>query len=181
MSRGKHTVSRAPTGRVSWGVVGLVFGLMLAMSFPAMAGGSADKATGSGYWTNGGGDDFYAEFNVHEARDGRAAKGSLTQDRVDGLGGFVVDVTQVYVSADGLSVCFGGNTTDAWGEYAHQLNVFRWTTVVDGGEGSTDNSGDFLRGAWIPGGPVWCTQGDTSTNEAWSGGNVQIHIGKAHE
>lgn len=176
MSRGRHIASRTRSGRVSWGVLGLVLGLFLAMAMPAFAGGSADKATGSGDWINGQGLDFYAEFNAHEGKDGRPAKGSLYQNLDDGTGGFTVEVDAVMVF-DGYA-CFGGNTDSAWGTYASHLNEYRWTTVVDGGSGLTETGDDYLRGGWVgTSAPSWCLNGDTASNNAWYGGNVQIHYG----
>lgn len=37
MAKGKHIAPKTRTGRASWGIVGLVFGLFLAMSFPVGA------------------------------------------------------------------------------------------------------------------------------------------------
>lgn len=134
--------------------------------------GPAAKATGSGYWTNGGGDDFYAEFEAHEAKGNRAAKGSLHQKRVDGVfGGFIVEVDVVTVH-DGYA-CFGGVTTEAWGAYENRLDQVRWTLVEDGGEGP--EAEDFLRGSWTNSAPSFCTTGDEGGNLPWSDGNVQIH------
>jgi len=136
----------------------------------APGGNAAEKATGSGTWTNGQGLDFYAEFNAHEAAGKRAAKGRLLQSLVSGEGGFVVDVDTVTVY-DGHA-CFGGYTTDAWGEFANRLNQYRWTVVADGGEPGDD----YLRGGWTgTSQPSWCTDGNTAANKPFSSGNVQIH------
>jgi hypothetical protein len=142
----------------------------LAVAKPASGGHSADKATGSGTWTNGGGVDFYAQFNAHEAAGNRDAKGYLFQNRLDGDGGFTVDVDTVNVYA--TYACFGGVTTSGWGEYANRVGSYRWTVVVDGGEPGED----FLRGGWT-GTPSFCDPADTAGNQSFSSGNVQVHAG----
>jgi hypothetical protein len=151
-------------------VAALVVGLVLLLAVPALAGGPANMATGSGYWTNGQGLDFYAEFNAHEAMDNRSAKGYLLQVLVDGTGGFTVNVDSVQVYE--TYACFGGTTDSAWGTYASRAGQYRWTMVKDGGEPSV---ADYLRGSWEVSKPAYCSGGNPGTNEAWSGGNVQMH------
>lgn len=134
--------------------------------------GPAAMATGSGYWTNSAGADFYAEFEAHEAKSNRPAKGSLLQKRVDGVvGGFIVEVDTVTVYED--HACFAGVTTEAWGVYESRLGQVRWTMVEDGGEGV--GAEDFLRGEWTVSEPSFCTNGNAGGNHPWSAGNVQIH------
>ncbi|MDP3984215.1 MAG: hypothetical protein Q8Q52_04315 [Acidimicrobiia bacterium] len=168
-------------GRRRWLAATVAIGFTWALAIPAWAGGAADKATGSGFWTNSQGINFYAEFNAHEAKDARPAKGSLFQERVDGAGGFIVDVDSVSIIFE-THACFGGITTSAWGTYAFRAGQYRWTTVVDGGEPAID----YLRGGWTGSAeagatPDWCLAGDIAGNDAWSGGNVQILLGKSYE
>jgi hypothetical protein len=152
--------------------------LLMAMAIPAAAGGPADKATGSVYWENRTGVEFYAEFDAHEGLDGRPAKGYLLQERVDGLGGFTVAVTDVVVGErlGKKFACFGGFTEDAWGVLSFAQGLYRWTIVVDGGEpgvGVDGIKGNFLLGPPLPG-P--CISGSAAR---WysTGGNVQVHFG----
>lgn len=171
------------TARTAWGLgvaATLLAALLVALAAPASAGGPADKATGSGNWINGQNDDFSAEFDAHEAVDNRPAKGSLSQQRADGQGGFEVDVDTVNVFAD--YACFGGTTVDAWGIYGDRDGEYRWTLVADGGEG-TSSAGDYLRGTWDSANtePGFCTSNDPGGNEAWYGGNVQIHSGQSYQ
>jgi hypothetical protein len=151
-------------------VMAILVLLLALLPTTVFAGGPANKATGSGMWTNGQGYTFTADFNAHEAYNGRPAKGWLVQTRVDGGGSFAVVVDQVDVHPN--YACFGGVTTEATGAYADRLNKYRWTMVIDGGEG-VDSGGDYLQGRWGSR-PGYCNTG-TSTNYPFSGGNVQIH------
>lgn len=171
-----QVASRVRRGRVGRLVLGLVVGLVLAMSPPALARGAHDKATGSGSWINGGGLDFYAEFSAHAKEGNREAKGSLYQSLNEGFGGFTVSVDTVIVDDD--RACFGGITDSAWGMYESREGQYRWTTVVDGGAGEDERGADYLRGGWAnpSSPPAWCIFGITANNEEWYGGNVQIHF-----
>ena len=167
MHRGTH---RAPTkGRSRYLVVLLVVGMIVALAAPAFAGGPANKATGSGYWTNAANDTFYGEFSAHAAMDGRLAKGYLYQDRGDGSW-FSVDVTEVYVGPNWA--CFAGNTVDAGGDYAGKVGQNRWTFVYDGGEPGIGV--DLFKGSWGATSSA-CKGGTVSTDNDFDGGNVQIH------
>ena len=53
MSRGRHIAPKTRSGRTRWGVLGLVLGLILALSLPAFAGGPAQVSiTGGGVALN---------------------------------------------------------------------------------------------------------------------------------
>ena len=52
MSRGRHIAPKTRSGRTRWGVLGLVLGLILAMSLPALAGGPTVSITGGGISLN---------------------------------------------------------------------------------------------------------------------------------
>lgn len=67
MARGKHTAPKSGTGRAGWGLLGMVFGLILAMSAPVMATHATDPtpSTNEINKTNG-----WAHFNVVEVRRG---------------------------------------------------------------------------------------------------------------
>jgi len=152
--------------------------LLMAIAIPAAAKGPADKATGSGYWETGSEVQYYAEFNAHQGLNGRPAKGYLLQERVDGTGGFTVDVTDVVVGerAGKKFACFGG-LTEAWGVLSFGQGLFRWTIVVDGGEpgvGVDGIKGNFLApGSELPG-P--CRRGQAARWDL-TGGNIQVHFG----
>ena len=161
----------------------IVLGLLLIISVvgTASAGGSSDKATGSGMWTNQSGVVQTVDFNAHEPKDNRPAKGDLYQAEVNGAFSFRVDVD--YVEVYETFACFGGEVIEASGSFAQYLGQYRWTVVVDGGEGL--GAEDYLRGLVVSTGtpppPWWCTGGNTANNEAFSGGNVQIHFGGSYE
>lgn len=158
-------------------IVVLVICLFLVL--PAVAGGSSDKATGSGTWTNRFTVVQYVEFNAHEARDNSPAKGMLYQAEVNGLFSFTVDVDYVNIYENDSFACFGGIITKATGTWEKYLGRYRWTMVVDGGEG--EDAHDYLRGLVIDSMPDFCVNGDAGGNEVFSGGNVQIHVSKSYE
>lgn len=168
-------------------VTGLVVGLLLTIAIPAAAAGSPDKATGSGTWTNVGGAVRTVDFNAHEPRDGKPAKGTLVQAAADGSFSFTVDVDDVTVYEDLGYACFGGYITAATGTAINRIGDYRWTMVKDGGEGA--DAEDYLQGRSSsefpfagPGNPPgFCLNGNPGANEAFSGGNVQIHAGKSYE
>jgi hypothetical protein len=66
MTRGKHAAPKVRTGRVRWGLLGMVFGLMLATSAPVMA--EINAVTPSTNDTNR--DNGWAHFNVVAERRG---------------------------------------------------------------------------------------------------------------
>lgn len=153
--------------------------LVMVLVFPAAAAGSASKATGSGTWTNRAEQEFYAKFNAHEPQDNRPAKGwlfqTLTENNPD-PGSFMVEVDQVYVY-EGYA-CFGGNTVEASGIYSNRVGQYRWTLVIDGGEGV--DAMDYLRGSWASSSsmPDYCASQDAGVN-LFTSGNVQIHLDKS--
>ena len=159
----------------------IVVALALGIVPIAFAGGPTDKVTGSGTWVNTIGHTYYAEFNAHEPTDTKDAKGMLVQAYVSGgsdsMSGsyFMVAVDAVFV--EDTHACFGGIITEAAGVFFDRGDVgkYRWTAVVDGGEGI--GAMDYLRGNLGSSGsaPLWCLAGDVAGNEAFSGGNVQIH------
>lgn len=66
MAKGKHAAPKSGTGRAGWGVLGMVFGLLLAMSIPAMAEQNAVTPS-----TNDINRDLgWAHFNVLQVRRG---------------------------------------------------------------------------------------------------------------
>jgi hypothetical protein len=162
-------------------VVGVMLVLVLALALPVLAGGAASKATGSGEWSNVIGVYQTVSFNAHEAKDGRPAKGSLYQEELSGAWTFTVDVDNVMVFEEASYACFGGYITSGAGTFANMVGKYRWTLVKDGGEGT--GAMDYLRGyqSSPSSPPDWCTGGDTALNEAFYGGNVQIHAGQGYE
>jgi len=162
---------------------GLGLGMVAAMALPAVAGGPADKATGSGTWLNHQGTEQIVTFNAHEAEGVRPAKGYLYQEAWGGTGRNgtfeVADITFVEVDVDNGFACFAGVITAATGDFYDDGDIgkTRWTVVVDGGYAQTETGGDYLRGGTATSRPSWCTASglDTGGNDAWWGGNVQLH------
>lgn len=69
MTRGKHTTPKVRTGRVRWGLLGMVFGLMLATSAPVMAEINAvTPSTNDTNKTNG-----WAHFNEVDLQVGEVS------------------------------------------------------------------------------------------------------------
>jgi hypothetical protein len=162
---------------------GLSLGLVAALAVPAAAGGPGNKATGSGTWLNAQGHSQMVAFNAHEAEGVRPAKGLLYQESYGGtVGTFSVDVQVVAVTAAGA--CFGGPQIAGTDGFAARNGQWRWTTVIDGGAGIDETGMDYLRGGHTTSAsvtpPAWCSTYDVAGNEAWWGGNVQIHLGKSY-
>jgi hypothetical protein len=115
MTRGKHAAPKVRTGRVRWGLLGMVFGLMLATSAPVMA--EINEVTPSTNDTNR--ENGWAHFNVIDLRIGEVdvefvstrTFASCFEYRLDegdptGADNFNADIT------DGLweSVCVNNST-----------------------------------------------------------------------
>lgn len=142
-----------------------------------LAAGSAEKATGDVSWARGG-TDRAAEFEAHEATDGRPPKGELTQSQAGQS--FTVDVDRVEVSPDGNGggkACFAGEIVDATGAAVNRLGNTRVTFVVDGGTPGSD--GDLYVGrdlnSAMPTFEAMCTFLEGTGDNAVTGGNLQVH------
>jgi hypothetical protein len=160
--------------------LGFVVLLILLIAVPVSAGGPTDKATGDMDWVRNG-SHRSAVFNAHEQMDNRPAKGQVTQYAYDSSGAvatyFVIDVDTVEVYDDWA--CFGGYAVDASPGYPY-LGAYRVSIAIDGGE---PGYGVDYFGGWFNADMDDCGAIKAAAmSQNWAvEGNVQIHLGKAHQ
>lgn len=167
-----------------------LFLLLILFCGTALAGGAADKATGSGQFYNGAGRQMYVDFNAHEAVDNRPVKGDYYQEILSGgpVGSWSIDVDYADVRPDIGRACFGGTVYAATGSLARFVNGRAFVAVQDGGSGQNETGMDLLRAGYSPSGqvPQWCTNWNCGracqfgSNQYWGDGNAQIHPGRSY-
>ena len=138
--------------------------------------GPAEKATGWVSIDNSTGQgDWYAEFNAHEAKDNRPAKGTMRTWNDTISRDLQYDV--VYVNVDGDTAWFAAQCTyDSAGK---QVGKWLFIKVDDGGEpgwGGVDHIGWDWNSTSETNASNRVTSGDTPANW-WTidEGNLQVH------
>ena len=146
---------------------------VMALVAPAFAA-PAPKATGGVGFLGFDNTPRNAQFNAHEAKDGRPAKGMLRQTRPDTGDHFVVDVTCVDV--DGIEAFFGGVVTQGTGAFASRVGQGIYATAEDNGEPGA--AGDEFRPLFVASEAVACAMVASQTPLARfmvTSGNLQVH------
>ncbi len=131
MSRGRHVARTGQPAKVTWGVIGLLLGLALALAIPAGAASWSEKVTGGG-WASAGGTDFSLTMSASDVG------GQWEYVRADGSQIAHGTVACVYIHPDlSYAVMSGPVTHVAAGSLFVEGET--WTIAVrEGGEGSGD-------------------------------------------
>lgn len=149
------------------------------VALPALSGpgkGPAEKATG-GITVQEGGNTASVEFNAHEAKGDRPAKGKFTWTLGDNQRTIVIDVQAVKV--DGDTAWFAGVCTEDSGETLEGRYFF--VKVVDGGE-PPEEGVDQVSWEWLPASATAADaaakvtdEDDPANNKQIVKGNIQVH------
>ena len=149
----------------------LVLGLIASV---VVAGGPANRATGSVWLDLGDGQNRYMEFDAHAGKELRPAKGTFcwyqwtgTQEWYDTNPVFVLEVEYVKVDSDTAWFAAGPDSGGRW----------LVAKVLDGGTPATD--GDVVSLEWVGSAAVaeqWVAEGHVLTYVYTSiGGNLVVH------
>ncbi len=150
-------------------VLAMSLGLVAAMAVPALAGGAADKATGSFVYK----DVKIVSFNAHEEMDNRPVKGNLwiSPNAIDF---YTVDIEWADIDPDAGTACFGG-TISAEGFYAERDGKTQAFYAKDNGE---PGAGEDLFRAY---GTNTTTCPPDLDPQMVLTGNLQVHAGSAYK
>lgn len=173
----------APKPRHRFMTTAIAFGLLLAFSIPAFAGGPHDKATGSVEWTarSGALPGIVTSFDAHDEAPGmHADRGTITTyrpaDSVDPFPGGTITIDLACVNVDGDEAWMAGVAVQGDGGYASNVGDVYLYWVKDGSTPGAEadkiggrSYGDLTTACGVVESGGWTGTGDVDS------GNLKTH------